>query len=62
MDLIIEFLKTLTQEELLAFSGLLLNQLILGHVISIILILYGDYLIKRFELEKKKKVSLSSFS
>jgi len=48
-----EFLKTLTPEEMLAFSGLLLNQLILGHVISIILILYGDYLIKRFNLENR---------
>lgn len=48
-----EFLKTLTPDEILAFSGLLLNQLILSHVISIILILYGDYLIKRFNLENK---------
>jgi hypothetical protein len=52
-DKLEEFLKTLTPDELLAFSGLLLNQIILSHVISIILILYGDYLIKKFDLENR---------
>nr|YP_010990997.1 hypothetical protein UYP79_mgp066 [Pappia fissilis]WOX61270.1 hypothetical protein [Pappia fissilis] len=48
-----KFLDTLSQEEKLAFSGLLLNSLILNYLISIILVLYGDYLIKRFDLENK---------
>ena len=47
------FLDSLRKEELLAFSGLLLNSLVLSHVVSIILVLYGDYLIKRFDLEHK---------
>ena len=47
------FLDSLSKEELLAFSGLLLNSLILSYTISIILILYGDYLIKRFDLESR---------
>ena len=47
------FISSLSKEELLAFSGLLLNSLILSYTISIILILYGDYLIKRFDLENK---------
>ena len=47
------FLDSLSKEELLAFSGLLLNGLVLNYVISIIFILYGDYLIKRFDLENK---------
>lgn len=46
-------LSSLSKEELLAFSGLLLNQLILSYVITIIFILYGDYLIVRFKLEIK---------
>lgn len=48
-----KFISSLSNEELLAFSGLLLNQLILSYVITIIFILYGDYLIERFQLEKK---------
>lgn len=44
------FVKGLTEVEILAFSGLILNHLILSYTISIILILYGDYLIKRFDL------------
>lgn len=47
------FLDSLTKEELLAFSGLLLNSLVLSYVVSIILVLYGEYLIKRFDLENK---------
>ena len=47
------FLDSLSKEELLAFSGLLLNSLVLSYVVSIILVLYGDYLIKRFDLENK---------
>jgi len=53
------FLNSLTQVELLAFppkarrTGLLLNQIILNYTFTIILILYGDYLIKRFNLENK---------
>ena len=35
----------------MAFSGLLLNSLIKSYTVSIIL--YGDYLIKRFDLENK---------
>ena len=45
--------KYLNDEELLAAGSLLLNGLILSHTISIILILYGDHLIKRFNLEVK---------
>jgi len=48
-----KFISSLSKEELLAFSGLLLNQLILSYVITIIFILYGDYLIERFKLESK---------
>lgn len=48
-----KFLDSLRKEELLAFSGLLLNSLVLSYVVSIILVLYGDYLIKRFDLENK---------
>lgn len=48
-----EFLSSLSQEELLAFSGLLLNGLILNYTINIIIVLYGDFLIKRFDLENK---------
>lgn len=48
-----KFISSLSKEELLAFSGLLLNQLILSYVITIIFILYGDYLIERFKLETK---------
>ena len=38
---------------MLAFSGLLLNSLVLNSIISIILILYGEYLIKCFDLENR---------
>lgn len=48
-----DFINSLTVEEILAFSGLLLNGLILSHTISIILNLYGDYLINRFNLETR---------
>ena len=48
-----EFLDSLSTVELLAFSGLLLNGLIVNYTITIILILYGEYLIKRFDLEVK---------
>jgi hypothetical protein len=48
-----EILKRLTDIELLALGNLFFNQLILSYTVSIILILYGDYLIKRFELVKK---------
>ena len=48
-----KFIGSLNQEELLALSGLLLNSLILNYTISIILILYGEYLIKRFNLEDR---------
>ena len=48
-----KFIGSLNQEELLALSGLLLNSLILNYTISIILILYGEYLIKRFDLESR---------
>jgi hypothetical protein len=48
-----KFLASLSKEELLAFGGLLFNSLILSYTISIILVLYGDYLIKRFDLENK---------
>lgn len=44
-------LGTLSQVEFLAFTGLLLNWYILNYTISIILILLGQYLIKRFNLE-----------
>ena len=48
-----KFIGSLNQEELLALSGLLLNSLVLNYTISIILILYGEYLIKRFNLEDR---------
>jgi hypothetical protein len=39
--------------EKIAFSFLLLNQIILSSVISIIYIFYGDYLLKKFKIEQK---------
>ena len=48
-----DFLKSLSGEELLAFGGLLLNGLIVNYTVNIIFILYGDYLIKKFNLESK---------
>lgn len=48
-----KFLDNLSKEELLAFSGLLLNSLVLSYSISIILVLYGNYLITRFDLENR---------
>ena len=48
-----EFKKNLKDEELLALGSLLLNGLILNYIISIIFVLYGDYLIKRFNLETR---------
>lgn len=48
-----KFMSNLSEVELLALGNLIFNQLILSYTISIITILYGDYLIKRFELEKK---------
>ncbi len=47
------FLNSLSTEELLAFAGILLNSLVLSHTISIILTLYGDYLINKFNLEDR---------
>ena len=47
------FISSLSKDELLAFSGLLLNTLVLNYTVSIILIIYGEYLIKRFDLENK---------
>lgn len=47
------FLNSLSTEELLAFAGILLNSLVLSHTISIILTLYGDYLINKFNLEHR---------
>lgn len=47
------FLDSLSQEELLALGSLLFNSLVLSYVVSIILVLYGEYLIKRFDLENK---------
>ena len=48
-----DFLKSLSGEELLAFGGLLLNGLIVNYTVNIIFILYGDYLIKKFNLESR---------
>ena len=42
-----------SDEEKLAFCGLLFNNLILSYTITIIVILYGDYLIRRFDLVNK---------
>lgn len=47
------FFESLTDEEKLALCGLLFNNLILSYTISIIVILYGDYLIRRFDLVNK---------
>lgn len=48
-----KFVESLTVEEKLAFCGLVFNHLILTNTITIILILYGDYLLKRFDLVNK---------
>jgi hypothetical protein len=48
-----EFLNSLTLIELLAFGNFIFNQIILSYTISIVLILYGDYLLKRFDLVNK---------
>jgi hypothetical protein len=48
-----KFVESLTTEEKLAFCGLVFNHLILTYTISIIVILYGDYLIERFDLVNK---------
>ena len=47
------FMEGLSDEEKLALCGLLFNNLILSYTISIIVILYGDYLIRRFDLVNK---------
>lgn len=47
------FISTLTQVELLAFSGLLLNQIIISYTFTLILIIYGDFLVERFQLKTK---------
>ena len=46
-------MEGLSDEEKLALCGLLFNNLILSYTISIIVILYGDYLIRRFDLVNK---------
>ena len=46
-----EIFKNLNIDEQLALCNLVFNQLILSNIIGISLILYGDYLIKRFNLE-----------
>ena len=48
-----EIINQLNQEEMLALCNLVFNQLILSNIIGITLIFYGDYLIKRFNLEIK---------
>ena len=48
-----EFLKTLEVEQILALSYLLFANVILTSIISLIFVLYGDYLIIRFQLESK---------
>ena len=48
-----EIFKNLNIDEQLALCNLVFNQLILSNIIGISLILYGDYLIKRFNLENK---------
>lgn len=48
-----EFLKTLTRLELFAFISLCFNSVILNALISIVFILYGDFLIRYFNLENK---------
>lgn len=48
-----EILNSLSREELLALGSLLFNSLIFSYTITIITIIYGDYLIKRFDLENK---------
>lgn len=48
-----EIIGNLNQEEMLALCNLVFNQLILSNTINIILIIYGDYLIKRFDLINK---------
>lgn len=48
-----DLLSKLTQDEILALCNLVFNQLILSSTISIILVIYGDFLIKRFNLNSK---------
>ena len=48
-----EFLNSLTILELFAFISLCFNLVILSALLSIIFILYGDFLIKHFNLETK---------
>ena len=48
-----EFLNSLTILELFAFISLCFNFVILSALLSIIFILYGDFLIKHFNLETK---------
>jgi hypothetical protein len=50
---ILNYIDTLGPMEKTAFSFLVLNQIIFSSVVSIIYIFYGDYLIKKFNLENK---------
>lgn len=47
------YLSTLTVEQMGALSLIISSQLIISATISIVLILYGNYLIKRFKLETR---------
>lgn len=48
-----DYIDALGPMEKIAFSFLLLNQIIISSVISIIYIFYGDYLLKKFNIEQK---------
>lgn len=48
-----EFLSTLTILELFAFTTLCFNSVILNCLVSIVFIYYGDFLIRKFNLELK---------
>ena len=48
-----EFLGSLTRLELFAFISLCFNSVIISALVSIVFILYGDFLIKYFDLELK---------
>jgi len=53
IDTYFEWLNTFDQLSKMAISLLFLNYAILGSLISIVFIFYGDYIIKRFKLEER---------
>ncbi len=50
---LINMINEMSIIEKLALCGLALNQVILNSIISIVFVFYGDFLIKRFDIENK---------